>query len=228
MINDPLLLQHEHAAELYLIRHGDALPGVEEIIPSGVYNDLPLSKKGREQAQRLAARLKTTHFDAAYSSPLRRCQETASPLLSFIGLTPTIVNDIREVGLGNIVAIPEVQQGDNLETLTQALQARQVEMIRVAGGTGSWDGLTSEESSHAFRQRVVRAIDEIAARHIGERVLIFCHGGVINAYAAETLALTKDFFYPCANTSITVVRSADANKRVLFVLNDIAHLSTIN
>ena len=225
MTQDPLLLQHTHAAELYLIRHGDALPGVEEIIPSGVYNDLPLSKKGREQAQRLAARLQNTHFDAAYSSPLRRCQETAAPLLSALGLTPTLIHDIREVELGEIVPIPRVQHGDDLETLTRALQARQVEMIRVAGSTGSWDGLTSEESSHAFRQRVVRAIDAIAATHIGERVLIFCHGGVINAYIAEVLALDKDFFYPCANTSITVVRSADPSRRVLFVLNDIAHLS---
>jgi 2,3-bisphosphoglycerate-dependent phosphoglycerate mutase len=224
MTDDPLLLQHSHAAELYLIRHGDALPGAEEIIPSGVYNDLPLSKKGREQAQRLAARLKSIHFDAAYSSPLRRCQETASPLLSAIRLTPTLIHDIREVELGNIIDIPEVHQGDNLEALTQALQTRQVEMIRIAGNTGSWDGLTTEESSHAFRQRVVRAIDAIAAQHIGQRVLIFCHGGVINAYAAETLALTRDFFYPCANTSITVVRTANTSTRVLFVLNDIAHL----
>jgi 2,3-bisphosphoglycerate-dependent phosphoglycerate mutase len=225
-MNDPLLLRHESAAELYLIRHGDALPGVEEIIPSGMYNDLPLSKKGREQAQRLAARLEKIHFDAAYSSPLRRCQETATPLLASVGLTPTIIHDIREVELGNIIPIPEAHPGDNLEVLTQALQARQVEMVRIAGTTGSWDGLTTEESSRTFRQRVVHAIDEIAARHIGERVLVFCHGGVINAYAAETLALTKDFFYPCANTSITVVRVANPSTRVLFVLNDIAHLSS--
>ena len=57
-MNDPLLIHHPQAAELYLIRHGDAIPDPDEIIPSGIYDDLPLSKAGREQAQKLAVRLK--------------------------------------------------------------------------------------------------------------------------------------------------------------------------
>jgi 2,3-bisphosphoglycerate-dependent phosphoglycerate mutase len=54
-------------------------------------------------------------------------------------------------------------------------------------------------------------------------VLVFAHGGVINAYAAEVLGLTRDFFFPCANTSITLVRIA-GRTRVLYMLNDVAHL----
>jgi broad specificity phosphatase PhoE len=54
-------------------------------------------------------------------------------------------------------------------------------------------------------------------------VIVFCHGGVINAYAAEVLGLEKDFFFPAANTSITVVRVA-GKQRVLYVMNDIAHV----
>ncbi|MBO0795965.1 MAG: histidine phosphatase family protein, partial [Ktedonobacteraceae bacterium] len=57
----------------------------------------------------------------------------------------------------------------------------------------------------------------------GERVLIFSHGGVINAYAAEVLGLDRDFFFPSANTAITVVR-ASGTQRVLYTMNDIAHL----
>ncbi len=225
MHEDPLLLRKECAAELYLIRHADAIPGPDEIIPSGVYDDLPLSREGRGQAEKLAARLRATSFAAAYSSPLRRCLETSAPLLSALQLTPTVVDDLKEIHTGDPVTIPELRAGDNLEELTRALQARQMELVRIAGSTGSWDGVSTQETSKDFRRRVVRAIDAIAGQHIGERVLIFCHGGVINAYAAEVLGIEKEFFFPCANTSINVVR-VNTERRVLYVLNDIGHLFT--
>lgn len=223
IMDDPLLLRRAYAAELYLIRHGDAIPGPDEIIPSGIYDDLPLSKEGREQAQKLAERLKNTHFDVAYSSPLRRCQETAAPLLSYIDLKATIVDGIKEIPGDDPVDIPKVQSGDNLEALTKALQARQMEIIRLVGNSGHWDEVSSQESSKGFRQRVVTSIDSIAQQHIGQRALVFCHGGVINAYVADVLGLEIDFFFPCANTSITVVR-VHPEKRVLYVLNDISHV----
>ncbi len=224
MTNDPFLLRRQYAAELYLIRHGDAIPGPDEIIPSGIYDNLPLSKNGREQAQALAERLKDTHFDVAYSSPLRRCRETATPLCDGLGLTPIIVDELKEISLSDPGPLPAPAEGENLEALTKALQARQMELVRIAATTGRWDGISQNESSRDFRRRVVQAIDTIVRHHSGERVLVFCHGGVINAYAAEVLGLDKDFFFPTANTSITVVR-ANTEQRVLYVLNDIAHLN---
>jgi len=226
LMKDPFLARRSEAAELFLIRHADAIPEADEIIPSGVYDDLPLSKKGRGQARALTGRLKGLSFDAVYSSPLRRCRETAAPLIEHLGLTPIIVEEIREIRLGRVFPIPTVKEGDNLEVLTQALAARQADIVRIAGSAGNWDSIKDSEPSKAFRKRVVDAIDKIVQNHIGQRVLIFAHGGVINAYAAEALGLNKDFFFPCANTSITVVR-ANSEARVLFVLNDIAHLSLL-
>jgi probable phosphoglycerate mutase len=226
MTNDPFLLQRTQAAELFLIRHGDAIPEADEIAINGTYNNLPLSRIGRKQAIALAERLQSIHFDVIYSSPLRRCQETAAPLVEQLGLAPTIVEDIREVGLGKVIAFPSVDEKDGVEGRTrlfQALVKRQEEITRLAAQAGSWDAIEGSESSKAFRERVVRAIDDIARRHIGERVLVFAHGGVINAYAAEVLGLEQDFFFPCANTSITMVRTS-AERRVLYIMNDIAHL----
>ncbi len=221
--NDPFLFRRESAAELFLIRHGDAIPGPEEIIPSGIYDDLPLSRRGREQANALADRLGSLHFDAAYSSPLRRCQETAAPLIESAGLSLHIIENIKEIALGDIRPIPVIKEGDDLEALTKALTARQVDIVRIAGSTGHWDDVPGSEPSQAFRKRVVDAIDEIAGKHIGQRVLVFAHGGVINAYAAEVLGLQRDFFFPCANTSITLVR-VSGTMRVVYMLNDVAHL----
>ena len=221
--NDPFLFWRPGTAELMLIRHGDAIPGPEEIIPSGIYDDLPLSQKGREQARAVAERLKNMRFDAAYSSPLLRCQQTAAPLIEQLKLPLTIVEGIKEVALSEIIPMPSVKEGDDLTVLTKALNARQTEIIRGAGSTGSWDTLPGSESSKAFRKRVVDSIDEIANKHIGQRVALFTHGGVINAYVAEVLGMDKDFFFPCANTSLTLIH-VTGPRRVLYFLNDVSHL----
>jgi 2,3-bisphosphoglycerate-dependent phosphoglycerate mutase len=221
-VEDPFLLKHSSAAELFIVRHADAIPEADEIIPSGVYDDLPLSSIGREQARALAERLGSTGFKAIYSSPLKRCLETAAPLAGRLGLEPVIVADLAEIRLGEVISLP--QDGNDVETLTKALQARQLEIVRIAGTTGNWDAITGSEPSKEFRKRVVTALDEIANHHIGERVLVLAHGGVVNAYVAEVLGLEREFFYPAANTSISVVRVA-GTQRVLFVLNDLGHLA---
>lgn len=221
-MNDPFLFQRNNAAELFLIRHADAIPEEDEIIPSGIYDDLPLSRAGRKQAQALAERLSGLSFDAIYSSPLRRCLETAAPLAERLGMTPIIVEGLKEIKLGNIRPLPD--DGKDLAALTKALQDRQIDIVRVAGETGHWDGIPDSEQSIAFRSRVVETLDEIVSKHIGQRILAFAHGGVINAYIAEVLGLEKDFFFPAANTSISIVRVASKKHRVLYVLNDIGHI----
>src|SRR5437764_9880849 len=221
--NDPFLFRRSNATEMFLIRHADAIPEADEIIPSGIYDNLPLSRVGREQAQQLAERLKDIRFDAAYSSPLRRCQETAAPLLKYLGLQLTLVESLAELRIGEIQPIPVVKEGDDLDILSKAIHESHVDIVRIAGATGSWNSLPNSEPAQEFRQRVVGAFDEIACRHIGQRVLVFAHGGVINTYASAVLGLNRDFFFPCANTSITMVR-ASTNSRVLFTLNDVAHL----
>jgi 2,3-bisphosphoglycerate-dependent phosphoglycerate mutase len=221
-MNDPFLFQRNNAAELFLIRHADAIPEEDEIIPSGIYDDLPLSRTGRQQAQALTERLSGLSFDAMYSSPLRRCLETAAPLAERLGMTPIIVEDLKEIKLGNLSPLPD--DGQDLAALTKALQERQLDIVRVAGETGHWDGIPDSEQSIVFRSRVVETLDEIVSKHIGQRILVFAHGGVINAYVAEVLGLKKDFFFPAANTSISIVRAASANHRVLYVLNDIGHI----
>jgi 2,3-bisphosphoglycerate-dependent phosphoglycerate mutase len=220
-MEDPFLFQHTNATELFLIRHGDAIPDEDEIIPSGVYDNLPLSRIGREQAEALATRLSDLHFDAIYSSPLERCQETAAPLAQRLGLTPIIVPDLHEVSIGKIRPLPTDDK--NLAAISQALRERLIDIVRIGAATGSWDSIEGSESSKAFRQRTVNALDEIANKHIGQRILVFGHGGIINAYVAEVLGLDKEFFFPCGNTSITVVRVAGQH-RVLYVLNDLAHI----
>src|SRR5689334_20943072 len=60
----------EGATEVWLVRHGDCYEGITD-------EDPPLSPQGREQARRLAERVRRLKVDAVHASPLRRARETA-------------------------------------------------------------------------------------------------------------------------------------------------------
>jgi broad specificity phosphatase PhoE len=70
------LLGVEGVTEVWLVRHADSYRGVADTV------DPPLSTIGRDQASRLAARLRGTNHAAVYSSPLRRAVETAQAISS--------------------------------------------------------------------------------------------------------------------------------------------------
>jgi probable phosphoglycerate mutase len=220
-ISDPFLSRRSGGTEVFLIRHGDALPGAEELVPSGLYDDQPLSAVGQAQARALGEHLRSLSFAAIYSSPLRRAQETAAFVAEYQEVPVTIVPDVREVMLGNIgQPLPD---GASAEEVAAHLRERLTGIVQRVATAGYWSAIPDSEPDDAFRMRVTRAIDALAQQHAGERIAVVSHGGVINAYVAATLGLDRNFFFPCANTSVTIVRVRGA-ARVLLVLNDICHL----
>ncbi len=217
----PFLSRKAGAAEIFLIRHGDALPAGDEIVPGGTYDDQPLSQLGRKQAQALAERWGKVPFDAIYSSPYRRARETAEPLAQVRGLEVLIEPDVREIHLGPVGAgLPQHVPPD---VYAQALRERLDTIVQMIARAGYWSAIPGSEPSADFRSRVATAIDGLGVRHAGQRIAVFSHGGVINAYLAITLGLERDFFFPVANTSISVVR-VQANRRVVMSVNDVCHL----
>jgi probable phosphoglycerate mutase len=217
---DPFLSLKRGGCEIYLIRHADALPGAEDLLP-GDYDAQNLSELGRKQAQALAERLRRTRFDALYSSPIGRTLQTAEPLAAALGLPVTVVPDLREIELGAIVPAPP--EGATSADMAAYLRDRLRAIALRAATTGSWDSIPDSEPPAAFRARVVAAHDQLAARHPGGRVACFGHGGTINVYLASILGLAQDFLFPVANTAITIAR-VKGERRVLLALNDVCHL----
>lgn len=83
---------------LILVRHG-----VTEWNQAGRYQghqDVPLSEMGREQARRLAARLRAEMITAAYSSDMQRARETASIALGERGVPIQTTPALREMAFG--------------------------------------------------------------------------------------------------------------------------------
>ena len=216
---DAILSLKTGATEVYLIRHGDALPSVEEALP-GDYDDQALSTRGRQQADALAERLRPIPFAAIYSSPILRAVKTAEPTARTHDLQVQIEPDLREVSLGPIGPGPV---NATPAAISEVLQARLREIAIIALGSGDWSSIPGSEPSAALRARITAIVDELAARHPGQRIAVVSHGGAINAYFATMLGIARDYFFPAANTSVSVLR-VRGERKLLFALNDINHL----
>jgi alpha-ribazole phosphatase/probable phosphoglycerate mutase len=138
--------------------------------------DRPLTDRGREQAQALADRLAHIELDAVYSSDLQRARDTAAVVAESQGLELQQLPDLREVDVGSWCGL----------TRDEAEERFPEGFVRWHDGYPGWeDGETYE----AMTERVLRAVDEIAAEHDGGRVLVVSHGGPIRAMHAAALGL---------------------------------------
>ncbi len=220
-LRDPFLSLKNGGTEILLIRHADALPDAAEVVLDGAYNSQVLSGLGRKQAQALAERLRDVSLAAIYSSPIARAQQTAAPAAAALGLDVRIDDELREVEVGRIG--PDLPPDATGEEIARALRQRLNEVAAVALSTGMWSSIPGSEGSEALRARATAVVDRLAAGYPGQRVAMVSHGGTINAYIAAMLGIERDYFFPCANTSISVVR-VKGERRLLLGLNDIAHL----
>jgi broad specificity phosphatase PhoE len=75
---------------IYLVRHGLAAAGVEDLDPG-------LSEIGHEQARATADALRHARSPRLVVSPLRRTRETAHPIEGALGLSPEIREEVAEV-----------------------------------------------------------------------------------------------------------------------------------
>jgi broad specificity phosphatase PhoE len=193
--------------ELVLVRH--ALP-VRLVAEEGERADPELAADGALQAEALTAWMRGERIDALYTSPLRRARETAAPLAAKFDLQPTIVADLAEWDrdAGAYITMEELKATGH--DVWHAMR------------DGRFDDLGIDVE--AFKARVITTLDGIAAAHPGERVLVVCHGGVINTYTADVLGLGSMLFFEPAYTSISRVLVSRGGARSLQSLNETGHL----
>ncbi len=192
--------------ELLLIRHG--LP-VRIENRDGTPADPPLSDTGRDQAERVAAWLEGIAIDAIYASPLLRARETALPLAKRRRLDVRIEPGISEFDADSELYIP-----------MEELKATDYERWRefVSGG------YALDFELKIFHDVVAAAMERIIAANAGNRVAVFCHGGVINCWATKVLGMPPQLFVDATYTSVSRFMAATLGERSLGSLNETAHL----
>jgi probable phosphoglycerate mutase len=171
--------------------------------------DPELSREGLAQSQHLGEYLAIENIDAIYTSPMKRAHQTAMPLAKLKGLTPIIEPDVAEWDQHSNEYIP-------IEELKAANDPRWQELA-----SGAW---TSEEDPSIFRDRVMTALNRIIDTHRGEKVVVTCHGGVINEFLSSILEINRgQFFYP-NYTSIHRIAASSKGHRSILTVNETSHL----
>jgi probable phosphoglycerate mutase len=192
--------------ELLLIRHAEPIRIVDAEGPA----DPHLHERGVGQAARLAEWLAVEELHAVWSSPMRRAQETASPLAAAQGLPVLVDEELAEFDREATSYIP-------LEELKAARDERYLALVE--GRIEDFD-----VDPAAFEAGVVGAIERVIERHPRQKVAVVCHGGVINAYMAHILGIERMLFFNPHYTSVSRVLAASTGQRSVLTLNETAHL----
>lgn len=185
--------------ELTFIRHGETDFNRELRFQGQV--DVPLNALGRAQAARLAERLRhAPKPDALISSDLLRVRQTAAPLAAAWGLEPTLEAGFREQGFG-------IFEGLDAPTI----RARHPELWRGWIEHRGDFALPGGESLVQLHARVMAAVARWAERHVGARLVVFTHGGVLDMLWRQARGLPIAGLRQCdiPNTGINVLRWAE-------------------
>jgi probable phosphoglycerate mutase len=199
--------------EFLLIRHGVTAWNRERRFQG--QTDIPLDEEGHRQARRLAAALSASGATAVYASDLARAWHTARPVAEVLGLPLLAEPGLRERHYGSF----EGRTFDELERDWAAefarWRAREPDFALPGGG----------ESLLALQARVGEALETLARRHPGERVVAVTHGGVLDcAYRIATgLGIAEPRRHDLLNASINRI-ARDENGFRLIAWGDIAHL----
>jgi probable phosphoglycerate mutase len=156
------------------IRHGETAWNVDTRIQGHL--DIPLSKVGRRQAERLAEALKDEPIKAIYASDLTRAWETAQYLARALNMEVIKEEGLRERGFGEFEGKTFAEIESQLPEQSLRWRKRDPEFAPVGG-----------ESLLALRSRVLEATERLSAQHPGELIAMVGHGGVMDVlYRAAT------------------------------------------
>lgn len=192
--------------EFYLIRHGKTVFNREGRF-QGCRKDSPLLEQSIADARRAGEYLKGTRFDAFYTSPMPRSQETGRAVLYGMGLEDadvTVVNDMREFDFGR-------WDGDLVSSHRGSAEFETFFHDPDNFSSAEMQG----EDYRQFVSRIQGAAGTIFRQHPDGRVLVFAHA-LVNTFLVKSL-LGEDFSTIrreglVSNTSLCILNTNDFQK----------------
>ncbi len=193
------------ATTLCLVRHGETAWNAERRIQGHL--DIGLNDTGRAQARATATGLAGERFAAIYCSDLGRARDTASAAAERLTLQPVPMPSLRERHYGAFQGL----------TYEEARARFPDQYLRFAARDPAFAFSEGGESLETFRTRIAAALEAIARRHAGTRVLVVTHGGVLDiAFRLATgrsLDAPRDFEIP--NAALNWIAFEDGRWRLL-------------
>ncbi|HEY8416675.1 MAG TPA: histidine phosphatase family protein [Limnochordales bacterium] len=202
---------------LLLTRHGETDWNVARRIQG--WSDIPLNDHGREQARRLAARLRGTELAAIYTSDLARAMETAA-----------IVSDGRPVALRVTETLRELSYGQwEGWTRDDLAAAGCLEWVQRWNAGDAVPPPPGGEPLPAAWERAERFLSCVVLRHPGETVLVVTHGGLLRLLVCLLQGLDYRAWgaVRTANTGLTEALVAPGEPALILRVNDTSHLEPL-
>ena len=175
------------------IRHGETAWNVETRLQGHL--DIPLNDTGLLQADRLARALTGREtVDAIYASDLSRAHTTAQALAHAMGHPVRTHEGLRERHFG-------LFQGHTFAEVEAAWPEHAVQWRK---RIPDWTPPGGGESLLRLHERIVDTVNELAAQHTGQQMVLVAHGGVLDVLyrAATRLDLQAPRTWSLTNTAV--------------------------
>lgn len=168
---------------LALVRHGQSLWNLQNRFTGWV--DVPLTAQGEQEARDAGERLRGMSFDIAYTSALRRAQDTLSLLVESAGLDLPVIRDeaLNERHYGDL-------QGLNKAETAAKYGDEQVHIWRRSYATPPPNGEALKDTAARTLPFFERAI--LGDIRMGHDVLVVAHGNSNRAIAMYLDDLDED------------------------------------
>jgi broad specificity phosphatase PhoE len=168
-------------SEIILVRHGETEWNVGEIFRGRI--DIDLNDTGRKQAELLGEYLSGSKIEAVYSGPLKRALNTAQAIARHHNLKVQIAAGLNDLDFGQWQGL-SLQEVREKYKEAYAEWANHPERVILPGG----------ETLGQVRERAVKVINEVIAKHKGAVALV-SHRVVNKVLICALLGLDDSHFW---------------------------------
>lgn len=183
--------------DLVLVRHGETVWHHDNRYTGRT--DVPLTERGRRQAEQLARWADKTELAGLWVSPLSRALDTATPVATATGLRPEVDARLAELDFGDGEGLTSREMSERFPEARRAFETDPVAAFLPGG-----------EDPVSATERAEACLTEITGAHPDGRVLVVGHGTLHRLVLCWLLGLPlgayRAVFPAVRNCAITTVR----------------------
>jgi len=179
---------------LILVRHGESQWNLENRFTGWV--DVPLSSKGEQEANQAGEKLKAYKFDKAYTSVLKRANDTLNTILKISGQTGIPIEYDKALNERHYGAL----QGLNKADIAKQYGEEQLKIWR-----RSYDVPPPKEKTELNPEGISESLKDTAARTLpyfeakilpdilaGKNIIVAAHGNSLRSIVMKLDNLTRE------------------------------------
>lgn len=190
--------------EIYLVRHGETDWNVQKRVQT--HTDIPLNKKGIEQAYQLKERLASIPFSHAYCSNLSRARETLQIILQNRSIPFIEKEELRESFLASFEGEPEHNFWDCLTNNPPPIDSQEAFLSHTYH--------PDIEPYSVIYNRFDTFLEKHIEEHFGSKILICSHAGTI-ASLLHKLDFKPKTRRTIHNGAVVIIRATATTREIL-------------